>query len=129
MIKACAVAAVLASLAFPAFAQDAPSLVGTWTGTGEGMAPGGVVSVPITFVVTEQEGRAFRVGVTYEHDGGSHSEPNYGVIAPDGQSVFLATPDAPIIAKLQSETSLDLCYVEDGEDDALAMCARLTKAP
>lgn len=53
----------LAVLCFaaPVFAQDAPSIVGTWTGRSEGVGiKDGWSGGEITYVITEQRGSAFK---------------------------------------------------------------------
>jgi len=129
MTKLFAAAALLAAIASgPALAQDAPDITGTWTGTGKGMTPDGVVSGKQTLVVSEQDDNAFRVEISYDVDGTTYTETAVGAIAPDGKSFFYGGDDGIVAGTIQSDTTLDICYVEMGED-AQANCARLTKQP
>lgn len=121
-------AAVL--LAAPALAQEVPSIVGTWTGPSDGLSKkAGWITGPVTLVVSEQRGRSFRAKVTYPSPkGGSQSEDIVGTLTPDGKTAYLAADDGIHIAVLQG-TTLDACYVEPGDNDGLALCARLQKQP
>jgi hypothetical protein len=125
-------AALLAVSLFatPALAEEVPSIIGTWTGPSDGLsAKDGWITGPVTLVVTEQRGRSFRAKVTYAAPkGGDQTENIVGTFAPDGKSIYLAADDGIHIAELHG-TTLDACYLEPGDDDGLAVCARLQKQP
>ncbi|OYW57825.1 MAG: hypothetical protein B7X99_03970 [Rhizobiales bacterium 17-65-6] len=126
-------AALLAASLFaaPAFAQDAPpNIVGTWKGDSDGLSEKyGWVTGPVTLTVTEQKGRAFRASLIYPSEkGGSKTESVVGAFAADGKNIFLASDDGIHIAVLQGDV-VDACYLEPGDNDGLALCARLKKQP
>lgn len=117
-------------LSFPAAAQDVPNIVGTWSGPSDGLGKkDGWITGPVTLVVSEQRGRSFRAKISYPAPGGgSQTETLAGTLTPDGKTIYLAADDGIHIAVLQG-TTLDACYVEPGENDGLALCARLQKQP
>lgn len=126
-------AALLAAslLAAPAFAQDAPpNIVGTWKGDSDGLSEKyGWVTGPVTLTVSEQKGRSFRATVIYPAEkGGTKTETVVGTFAADGKNIFLAGDDGIHIAVLNGPT-LDACYLEPGDNDGLALCAKLQKQP
>ena len=128
-MRLAAVAALLGALSVgPASAADAPSLVGTWTGEGRGMTPGGVAGGPLKFVVTEQDGNAFRGEISYDNGGTTYTEAVVGAIAADGKAFFQAGDDGIVTGSIDSPPSISTCYVEMG-DDAQVNCATLTKQP
>jgi hypothetical protein len=120
----------LSLFAKPGIAQDVPSIVGTWKGPSDGLsAKDGWVTGPVTLAVTEQRGRSFKARITYASPkGGDQTENIVGTFAPDGKAIYLAADDGIHIASLQG-TTLDACYLEPGDDDGLAVCARLEKQP
>jgi hypothetical protein len=127
MIRLVPIAAMLAAIiAAPALAQEAPDLKGTWSGNGKGMTPDGVVTGKQTLVVTEQDENVFRAQISYDVDGTTYTEDAVGAIAPDGKAFFYGGNDGMVAGTIQSDTTLDICYIEIG-DDAQANCARLTK--
>lgn len=129
MTRLVPIAAMLAAIiAAPALAQEAPDLKGTWSGNGKGMTPGGVVTGKQTLVVTEQDENVFRAQISYDVDGTTYTEDAVGAIAPDGKAFFYGGNDGMVAGTIQSDTTLDICYIEIG-DDAQANCARLTKQP
>lgn len=123
------VSATLAALvAAPALAQDSPSLVGSWKGAGDAIGKqSGFTTGDVTVVVSEQQGRSFRAKIVYPSENGDVSEDLIGTITPDGKGVYLVGDDGIHLAGLSGST-LDICYLETG-DDALAACARLEKQP
>lgn len=129
-IAAALIAASL--LATPALAQDAaaPNIVGTWKGDSDGLSQKyGWVTGPVTLVVSEQRGRSFKASMTYPAEkGGTQTEKLVGTLTPDGKNVLLAGDDTIHIAVLQG-TTLDACYLEPGDNDGVAVCARLLKQP
>lgn len=120
------------ALAPAALAQDAavPNIVGTWKGDSDGLSEKyGWVTGPVTLVVSEQRGRSFRANITYPSEkGGTQTESLVGTLTPDSKNVLLAGDDTIHIAVLQGNT-LDACYLEPGDNDGLAVCARLLKQP
>ena len=126
LLSAAAMLAVVISV--PALAQDAPDITGTLSATGKGMTPDGVVSGKQTLVVSEQDENVFRAQISFDVDGTTYTEDAVGAIAPDGKAFFYGGNDGMVAGTIQSDTTLDICYIEIG-DDAQANCARLTKQP
>lgn len=112
----------------PVLADEVVSLVGTWSGNGEGVSlTEGWRAGPAKIVVSEQKGRAFKGQVVYEKaDGSEGASDLLGAIAPDGKSVVMAQDDGQLTATLQSSDILDICYLETGAD-AMAVCTRLDR--
>jgi len=121
-------AALVLIAALPAIAQEVPALTGTWTGNSMAMTPGGGGEGPVTFVVTEQDGSAFRADVTYPEGDKAETESVVGLVAPDGKTFLYAGDVGHATGSIHSASSLDLCYIEIG-DDAVVACTRLTKQP
>lgn len=129
LVLALSLGATLA-VAVPASAQQVPSLVGTWKGPSDGVGMEmGYVTADYGFVVEEQRGRSFKGKVIYPVPGGTKSEPIHGTITPDLKTVYVVGDDGFHIGTLQPDGKFDLCYLEVDDDDALALCARLTKQP
>ena len=121
----------LAALCFaPAvFAQDAPSMVGTWTGRGEGVGTkDGWSSGDVTIVITEQRGSAFKGHVLYPEPAGEGRSDFVGALAMDGRTVTTADADGLTTGFLVDPNTYEQCYVESGED-AKVTCLRLTRQP
>ncbi len=127
MFRKMCVAAIVALFAAPAFA-DVPDIKGTWAGNEQAHVADHAEAGAFTFVVTRQDGADFEAEATYTSDGKSFTENVSGAISPDGRSVFYANRQGHAYGTLQSEATLDFCYVESGED-AHVSCVRLTKAP
>lgn len=114
----------------PAAAQQVPSLVGSWKGPSDGVGMEmGYVNADYGLVVEEQRGRSFKGKIIYPVPGGTKSEPIHGTITPDLKTVYVVGDDGFHIGTLQPDGAFDLCYLEVDDDDALALCARLTKQP
>lgn len=129
LIVAAALVAPLAVTA-PAFAQQGPSLVGSWKGPSDGVGKeSGYVTADYGLVIEEQRGRSFKGKVIYPVPGGTKSEPIHGTVTPDLKTVYVVGDDGIHIGALQPGGALDLCYLESSDDDALALCARLSKQP
>ncbi len=122
----------LAALCFapPVFAQDAPSMIGTWTGTGEGVGiKDGWSSGEITFVITEQRGSAFKGHDVLNPEPDSESRNEFvGAIALDGRTITTADEDGVTTGFLVDPNTYEVCYSKAGED-AEVTCARLTRQP
>lgn len=116
------------ALSTPALADEVVSLVGTWSGPGEGVSiQEGWRDGPAKIVVEEQKGRAFKAKVVYQKADGSVGEADLlGAVAPDGKTIVMVQDDGHLIANLQSPDVLDICYLETG-DDAMAVCSRLDR--
>lgn len=129
LVFALSLVAALA-VAVPASAQQAPSLVGTWKGPSDGVGMEmGYVNADYGLVVEEQRGRSFKAKVVYPVRGGTKSEPVFGTLTPDLKTLYLSGDDGIHIGTIQPDGVIDLCYLEADDDDALALCARLTKQP
>ena len=121
----------LAALCFapPVFAQDVPSMVGTWTGRGEGVGiKDGWSSGDVTFVITEQRGSAFKGHVLYPEPDGEGRNDFVGAVALDGRTITTADEDGVSTGFLVDPNTCELCYFEPGED-AEVSCVRLTRQP
>lgn len=118
-------------IAGSALAQEAPpNIVGTWKGDSDGLSKKyGWVTGPVTLTVIEQKGRSFRASIIYPAErGGTKTEQVVGAFSADGKNIFLAGDDGIHIAVLQGQI-LDACYLEPGDNDGLAVCAKLQKQP
>jgi hypothetical protein len=123
-LLACVVAALL--IAAPAVADEAPSLLGTWSGEAEGVgAQDGWKKGPVSFVIGEQRGRAFTGKATYPAGGGEETSEVYGTIAMDNRTVLIADDDGAYAGTVAGDT-LSLCYVESGPD-ASTKCLEATR--
>ena len=128
MIRTIVAAAVFAALSAAPALADAPDITGTWAGNEQAHVKDAAEAGMFTFVVTGQDGADFDAETTYTSDGKSFTETVSGAIAPDGKSVFYANREGHAYGTLQSEETLDFCYVESGED-AHVSCVRLTRQP
>lgn len=108
-----------------AHAADAPSLMGTWTGTGPSVSAGEgwETARSYTLVVTEQRGPVFKG--RNEWPGGQ--EELMGVIRADGQTILLNNSDGLSLGTLLGPDQMEGCYVEGG-DDAMATCMILNRS-
>lgn len=104
-------------------AQEAtPDLIGVWTGNVEaGVSHGtqghepevteptfGNYELTMTLTIEKQEGRAL-TGVWSSPD---HSEPIFGVIRRDGETLIMVDEDSHFDGQLLSPTSMELCLAE-----------------
>jgi hypothetical protein len=105
-------------------AADAPSLVGTWTGTGPSVSAsdGWETGRTYTIVVTEQQGSVFKA--RGERQGGQ--DEMLGVIRADGQMILFSNSDGVSTGMLLGPDRFESCYVGGG-DDAMATCMIMTK--
>lgn len=121
----CVLAATLL-LTAPAVAEDAPSLLGTWTGEMDGTgAQDGRKVGPVTLVIGEQQGRSFTGKVSYPQGNGEGTSTFYGSIAPDGHTLSIADEDGAAVGTVDGER-MQLCYIESGAD-ASSACVDLTR--
>lgn len=106
-------------------AADAPSLLGTWSGTGPSVSAGEgwETGRSFTMTVTEQRGPVFKA--RSEWPGGQ--EEMLGVIRADGQTILLTNSDGLSLATLLGPDQMEGCYVEGG-DDAMATCMILNRS-
>ncbi|MGD9508080.1 MAG: hypothetical protein AB7I59_02855 [Geminicoccaceae bacterium] len=118
-------AIAIAGCAEAALAADAPSLMGSWTGTGPsvGAGEGWETGRSFTMTVTEQRGPVFKA--MSEWPGGQ--EEMLGVIRADGRTILLNNSDGVSMATLLGPDQMEACYVEGG-DDALATCMILNRS-
>ncbi len=118
---------LLVSLTVPALAADPASLTGTWTGVAEGVGlSDGWKQGPVSLVVTEQRGRAFKGHATYPTPAGEGRSDVWGSLSFDGRTVVIADEDGGYTGALADSDTLDLCYSEAG-GDASAKCMRVTR--
>jgi hypothetical protein len=123
------VASLSAALLFAsaALAADPVSLTGTWKGTTEGVgAEDGWKQGPVSLVVAEQRGRAFKGYATYPSAAGEARSDVFGSLGFDGRTVVIADEDGSYSGALSDTDTLDLCYIEAG-DDASTKCMRVTR--
>lgn len=122
----------LAALCFapPVSAQDAPSMVGTWTGTSEGVGiRDGWSGGDITYVITEQRGSAFKGHDVHNRGTASESRGEFvGGVALDGRTIRTADEDGITTGLLVDPNTLEQCYYKAGED-AEVSCYRLVRQP
>jgi hypothetical protein len=115
-------------LASAAAAQDAPNMIGTWTGKGQGVgAQEGWTSGDITLVITDQRGPAFKGHVTYPEGTSAQGSGDFvGAVALDGRSITTADADGITTGFLIDPNTLEHCYFEAGAD-AKVLCARVIR--
>ena len=120
-------AATLCLLATPALAQQALSLVGTWTGQRERMAKvEGYRDGPATMVITEQKGRAFKGYLNRSNTDGDVKEDLWGAFTPNGHLMVGSDEEGFYWFTLVNTDTLDYCYSEAGKS-ARTTCARLMR--
>lgn len=127
-------AAALAALAFaapipatPALAQEAVSLVGTWSGPRERIAKeGGRIEGTATLVITVQNGRTFTGHLSRDYaSSGPVDEPLWGAFTPGGDLIAGADDEGHYSFRLVDANTLDFCYTETASPRAT--CGRLTR--
>lgn len=122
------VAIIFASTGY-ASAQDVPNLMGKWKGQSEGLgSSSGYISGPVTIDVTEQRGRTFRATIEYPDTGGSDTDPLVGVITADGKTIYFAGDDGFHVGSIEGN-ALETCYVQSGDEEAMAVCTKFEKQP
>lgn len=122
---------------FPAtsFAQDAPSLVGTWSSTHPAQSTAGFTVIEVEFEFEEQQGALFNgkyrwrlppaQGVTMNdgaETGFMGEEDLIGVIDWDNRSVVIvdAADTGHFQGRLINNNTLEMIYFEAGENAAVA---------
>lgn len=119
-------ALALATMGGMSQAADEPSLLGTWTGPGQGAGrEGGWTNDAMTLEITGQRGRAFVGRETYDK---GEREDFFGIVAGDGRTVYIVDGDGQQFGTLTAPDTLDICYLESGPD-AEAACWVLKRAP
>ena len=103
----------------PALAQsragNAPNVEGRWVGTSEGAAVDRFVTTRSTFVVTEQQGRAFKAYAIYIEDGGpTRRSEHAGTIAMDNRTIYSVDDSGMLHATLTGPRTMDFCYFASG---------------
>lgn len=111
----------------PALAQEAVSLVGTWSGPRERIAKeGGRIEGTATLVITVQNGRTFTGHLSRAYaSGGPVDEPLWGAFTPGGNLIVGADDEGNYSFKLVDADTLDFCYTETASPRAT--CGRLTR--
>jgi hypothetical protein len=105
-------------------AADPPSLAGTWTGSGASVSKSDdwQTDRAYTLEITDQRGQVFK-GINRWQGG---EDEVFGVLRGDGVSVLLSNSDGESTAVLLDPDTMEICYVEGGED-AMATCATLSR--
>ena len=139
-IAACLVAAAFGTV--PAFAADAPSLVGTWKMAGDdhaaarlgsgngyfGAMPDPTFGKPSdawTYVIDRQDGRAF-AGVALGPNG--KSEPIVGVFRRDGTNFLMSNATGSMIGEVIGD-GLEICWSDHVTEWLAVSCTIYAKAP
>lgn len=126
-MKRIVAAAALCLLATPVLAQQALSLVGTWTGQRERMAKdGGYRDGLATLVITEQTGRAFKGYLSRSNKDGDVKEDLWGAFTPNGHLIVGSDEEGFYWFTLVNTDTLDYCYSEAGKS-ARTTCARVMR--
>lgn len=124
---ALALAGLALALTTPAMAADPVSFLGTWKGMIEGVgAEDGWKTGEMTFVFTEQRGRAFKGDSTFPGPQGVERAPLFGSVGIDGKSVAIANSDGAYSGTMPDADTLDVCYTEPSSDVS-AKCMRMVR--
>ncbi len=127
MTKYLMLAALAVLACAPAQAQDAVSLVGTWTGHRERAAKvEGWREGTATLVITEQKGMTFVGHLKRSNPAGDEDEPLWGAFTPGGRLIMGADEEGSYAFDLVDKNTLDYCYTETGKAPR-AVCARLVR--
>lgn len=111
----------------PVMAEDAVSLVGTWSGHRERMAKvEGWRDGNATLVITEQKGMTFKGHLSRANPDGDVDEGLWGAFTPGGHLMVGSDEEGIYSFDLVDADTLDYCYVEAGASPR-AVCARLTR--
>ena len=117
--------------------EATPNLLGVWIGKVEaGVSHGtqghepevteptfGNYELTMTLTIEKQEGRAL-TGVWSSPD---HSEPIFGVIRRDGETLIMVDEDSHFDGQLLSPTSMELCLAETHENAMGTWCLLMEK--
>jgi hypothetical protein len=129
-------AALAATIASAADAQNVPDLRGTWKGDSESVVWGGgnphhpaakepqFRSVPFTLVIDKQEGRRF-AGI---FSSSRSKEAIVAVVSRNG-TILLADDDGYTVGSILAPNRIELCYLRMGQAARVASCTELTKQP
>ncbi|MEO1224982.1 MAG: hypothetical protein AAFX92_12195 [Pseudomonadota bacterium] len=135
------IAAALALVtATPAAAQDYPDLLGTWAGVSETIVAGStnhhqrapgetqpdprLVSVPITVIIDQQDGRRFSGTVNSP----SASERIVGVVTSEGRILWV-DEDGYNEGVMIDDDRMDICYLLVQPLIQLASCVEMVRDP
>lgn len=121
MRKAAVLIAAIAMLApTSVLAQEAPDMLGTWTGTsravvsgtgghyGDGEDLAAFREVDLTIEWTAQDDGRLIGTVTSPLS----TEPKVGVLSSDGQTLFTADSDGSSVGRIVDEDHFELCYMQ-----------------
>jgi hypothetical protein len=122
--------ALLASifLAMGISAAQVPDLLGNWTAEWSSYDNGigfsnSTDNESLLISITEQKERIFAGNLTYEMDNESISSEGFaGAIGPDGKTLYISEFDGGYsFGTLISSDEMELIYLEDGEEGAIAI--------
>ncbi|MDA9019688.1 hypothetical protein N9H60_00710 [Flavimaricola sp.] len=126
-MKRLTIAMLSLSLATPALANDPISLIGTWKGQEYGVGIlDGWDQHDLIIEVSEQRGTAFKALKSYGTEGAYETQEVFGSMTPDGRTIVVVDHDGAFSGTLTSDDTMDLCYIETG-DDASAKCSSLVR--
>lgn len=146
LLRAAAAAATLGLLpAMALAADDAPDLMGKWTGTTFSIVAGqgghwpesagtfdkpGLYEKAITLAITGQSGRRFWGSTSIEGDGQPNGEPFIGELTPDGGRLIIADTDGTWEGPLDGDT-FSFCYTHAGgpSNSSVVSCTEVKKQP
>ena len=133
-----ALCAVLTLATTPVFAQDAPNLVGKWSGEAQAViigpnpyrVPDGSgpnfpeAKITFTYDITEQQGTRFAGTMS----GGKFSETFIGALKPPAyDSGVFVDVDGQYAFTLRNPTTIDVCYTHVYPNTRAAACWTMTK--
>lgn len=133
-------AAALLAFTLPAFADDAPSMVGKWTGTVDGAVmvgntpdrtaePGKKITfsnqaIEFTFTITDQQGARFGG----EMSNAKRSETLIGHFYPGNKSGMMLDDDGQYLFNLTDAGTMEVCYDHSKSDSKVIACWTAKKA-
>jgi hypothetical protein len=126
-MKLSAIALAALVVASSARADEAFSLVGTWTGPRERLSKvDGWRAGNATLVVTEQKGRTFTGYLDRTNPSGDVKENLWGAFTPNGRLMMASDEEGFYSFDLIDNNTLDYCYSEAGSSPR-TVCATLTR--